>query len=117
MKINVFLISIFSFLLITQIGFGQNKPANALKTETFKVWGNCEMCKETIEGALDKKGIKSAKWNQATKMMTVTFHSDKISLEQIHKLIAEVGYDTELEKGNDKAYADLPGCCHYERRK
>src|SRR3989304_5851997 len=46
----------------------------AIATETFKVWGNCEMCKTTIEKSLKKVvGIKSAKWNVETKMITVKF--------------------------------------------
>lgn len=87
-----------------------------IQTSTFKVWGNCEMCKKNIETALDVKGVKSAEWNIDTKVATVTFDSTKITIGQIHKLIADAGYDTETEKGSDKAYGDLAPCCQYKRK-
>ena len=35
---------------------------------SFKVYGNCGMCEETIEeAALSVSGVKSAKWNKKTK--------------------------------------------------
>ena len=54
------------------------------KTETFKVYGNCGMCKKTIESALqDQKGMSSAEWNKETKMMTVAFNEHEINLKEI----------------------------------
>lgn len=86
------------------------------KTETFKVYGNCGMCKRTIEGSLnDVKGVKSAEWDSKTKMMTVTFNEKKISLDDIKKKIAAVGYDTEEHRAEDKTYNNLHGCCQYDR--
>lgn len=116
MKFKLFsFILILSFVSINQV-IAQNKPAKTWQTETFEVWGNCEMCKETIESSLDIKGVKSAKWNQKTKMITVVFNPEKITLDQIHAQIAAVGYDTEKVRGSDKAYAALPECCHYQRK-
>lgn len=113
--INVF---IFSFLSLTIFNCdAQSKTDKKVETATFKVWGNCDMCKETIEAALDVKGIKSANWNTETKMIQVSFSPDKMTLEKIHDLIAASGYDTELKKGDDKAYAGLHECCQYKRRK
>jgi Cu(I)/Ag(I) efflux system membrane fusion protein len=74
------------------------------------------MCKETIENALDVKGIKSADWNMETKKIKVIFDSEKITEVKIHQLIAASGYDTEDAKGNDKAYKELPDCCQYTRK-
>ncbi len=85
-------------------------------TTTFKVWGNCNMCKETIEGALKVPGISTADWNSETKTMTLNYDSTLISLDQIQKNIAAVGYDTEKYKGNDSAYTNLHECCQYERK-
>lgn len=85
-------------------------------TETFKVYGNCGMCERTIEGALTNvKGIDKADWNRETKMMEVTFHEHEITLDEIKKKIAAVGYDTKEYKSTDKVYNALPGCCQYER--
>ncbi len=85
-------------------------------SSTFKVWGNCGMCKETIEGSLKVDGISYADWNTETKMMEVSYDSTKISLDQIQKNIAAVGYDNEKYKGDDQAYGKRPECCQYERK-
>lgn len=86
------------------------------KTDTFKVYGNCGMCEKTIEGALKGvKGIDKADWNKETKMMEVVYHTHDISLDDIKKKIAEVGYDTEEHRASEKVYNNLPGCCQYER--
>ena len=76
------------------------------------------MCKETIEGALKKKdGVFKKNWSPETKMITVTYDASKITLEQIHQKIADVGYDTDLAKAKDETYNKLHGCCQYERPK
>lgn len=90
--------------------------ATRMTTSTFKVWGNCEMCQETIESSLKVDGISKANWNKDTKMITVSYDEKKISLDQIQKNIAAAGYDNEKYKGDDKAYRALPECCQYERK-
>lgn len=94
----------------------KTEVVNGVATSTFKVWGNCDMCKETIEGALKFEGISGSDWDTDTKMMVVSYDSAKVSLDQIQKNIALVGYDNERYKGNDKAYDELPGCCQYKRK-
>lgn len=90
--------------------------ADTVTTDTFKVYGNCGMCKATIEGALkDVKGIEKAEWNIEAKMMYVTYDKKLISLDDIKKKIAAVGYDTDKFRASDETYGDLPGCCQYER--
>lgn len=89
---------------------------NGITSSTFKVWGNCEMCKETIEGSLKADGITKADWNVDTKILTVEFDTAKISLDQIQKNVASVGYDNEKYKGDDKAYSELADCCQYDRK-
>ncbi len=108
-KISASLLMI-AFFLACNSGI-QNK-----KSVDFKVWGNCGMCKKTIEKSLETNGIK-ADWNKKTKMIHVEYDSVKYTSEQIHSMIAEAGYDTELKKGNDEAYAKLHSCCKYERKK
>lgn len=90
--------------------------APAITTSQFKVWGNCEQCKETIEGSLKVEGVVKADWNVDTKQVHVTYDEHKISLEQLQKKVAAVGYDNAAYKGDDKAYAGLPECCQYERK-
>lgn len=87
------------------------------KTESFKVYGNCGMCKKRIEKAVKTEAVSSAEWNADTKMMTVTYDATKITNEQIQEKIAAVGHDTDKFTADDKVYEKLPGCCLYERRK
>ncbi len=82
---------------------------------SFKVWGNCDMCKKRIEKAAKTDGVKSAVWNEESKLITISFAPAKISVDQIQQNIANSGYDTEKYKANDSAYHQLPQCCQYER--
>ncbi len=109
------------FFIILSFAFAHFVQASSMiktETATFKVYGNCGMCKERIEGALKKNShIKKADWNEDTKMITVSYDPQMISLTEIHNIVASVGYDTEKVKGNDAAYKKLHTCCQYERKK
>ncbi len=86
------------------------------ETVTFKVYGNCEMCKKNIETALLKNThIQKATWDVKTKMLTVVYDPHMISVDNIHKLVANSGYDTDTVKAPDEAYNKLNGCCQYKR--
>lgn len=87
------------------------------KTETFKVWGNCGMCKKTIEKAANKEGVVSADWNKTTKIITVTYDSTQTTVDQIQSKIAEAGYDNVGHTAHDENYSKLSKCCRYERKK
>ena len=88
------------------------------KTETFKVYGNCAMCKETIEGVLKKKdGILSKKWDVEKKEITVTYDPAKITVQKIGEKIAAAGYDNQYAKAKDETYGNLHKCCQYQRPK
>ena len=103
--------------IILAITSCENKPKiHANKTSIFKVWGNCEMCKETIESSLKVDGIAKVDWNTETKRIDVNFDSTKINLDQIKKNIASVGYDNDTYKGDETAYTNLHECCKYERK-
>jgi periplasmic mercuric ion binding protein len=43
----------------------------------------------------------------------VTYNSKKITLEQIHQKVANVGHDTDLVKASDEAYKKIAACCKY----
>lgn len=102
--IGLFLIASFSVL------------AQKVKTEKFKVFGNCGMCESRIEKAVTGlNGITKADWDKETKMLEVTFDESKLKLDDIHKAVAAVGHDTEKEKASNEVYNALPGCCKYER--
>lgn len=108
------MVSIMCALAIHVSAFAQTDK----KTETFKVYGNCGMCKSTMEGSLKKKdGVLSKSWDTKTKMITVTYDPSKITLAQIQQKIADVGYDTDSIKAKDETYNKLHACCQYERPK
>lgn len=86
------------------------------KQVSFKVYGNCGMCEETIEGSLETKGIYEADWDKDSKMISIRFDSLAHSVADLHLFIATSGYDTELERAPDEIYEELHGCCQYERR-
>ena len=86
------------------------------KTDTITVSGECGMCKSRIQKALKLEGISSAIWDTETKLLTVTYSSDKLSNDDIQKKVAAVGHDTEKYRAEDVVYSKLPGCCKYERK-
>lgn len=93
------------------------KVSSQQKTESFKVWGNCGMCKDRIEKTVKSEGATSATWDSKTKLLAVTFDPSKTSVDAFGKKLASVGHDTEKYKADDKVYNALPGCCKYERNK
>ena len=102
-------------MMLTIASCSDAQSKNTTKTK-FKVLGNCEMCKKTIETSLSVKGVKTADWNVDTKIIEIVYQPDKISEEKLHDLISASGYDTDKKKGDDKAYSELPGCCQYTRK-
>lgn len=94
---------------------GHQMAAN-LEHAMFKVSGNCEMCKKTIEKAANSvPGVNSASWSIESKLIHLSFNSEKTNLLEIHKAIANSGYDTEIETASAESYSKLPPCCQYTR--
>lgn len=85
------------------------------KTETVKVWGNCGMCKTTIEKVANKKGVAKAVWSEETKQATITYNTKTTTLNEVLKRIALAGYDNTVFTAPDAAYNNLHGCCQYDR--
>ena len=126
MKNNKLNIAIL-FLLV--LGFGKSEARidnkmivnkttyhGAIVKKEFKVYGNCGMCKKTIEGSLSKQdGIVEASWDSETKIMTVSYQEAHITLDQIKKKIAKSGYDTEEFRAEKEVYESLHKCCQYDR--
>lgn len=89
-----------------------------LKHDMFKVAGACEMCKDRIEKtALALNGVSEANWNTKDHILHIAYDSKIVKLNEVHKAIAAVGHDTELEKAPDEVYNKLPTCCLYDRIK
>jgi mercuric ion binding protein len=110
-------ISIYSaFLLMLLSTFSFAQTATAVKKQSIKVWGNCGMCKKTIEKAAITGGATSANWNKETKLLAVQFASVNTSSDKIQQSIATAGYDTEKFTAHQAGYDNLPECCQYERK-
>ncbi len=112
MKSLILLIAVT--LLSASVSQAQIKNA---KTETVKVYGNCGMCKTTIEKAGSKKKLYKTDWNEETKMASITYDSKKSTADEVLKSIALSGYDNVNYLAPDDAYNKLHGCCKYDREK
>lgn len=113
---------IFAVILVAAFGITASaqtitKSSVQQKTETFKVFGKCDMCKARIEKTVKAEGATSADWNTKSATLTVTFDPSKTNVDVLGKKLASVGHDTEKYKAPDDVYAKLPGCCHYDRAK
>jgi Cu(I)/Ag(I) efflux system membrane fusion protein len=98
---------------------GMNDPGgpsgNQQLHTSFRVGGNCGMCKDRIEeAALSVAGVRMAEWEAGTGILQLDYNGE-VPLGSIHHAIASVGHDTELEQAPDSVYAELPECCLYER--
>lgn len=71
------------------------------------------MCKARIERAMDTKGVRAASYNLEAHELNVTYVPAKISIEQLHALLNEIGHDTDKSKASDAAYERVHGCCKY----
>jgi periplasmic mercuric ion binding protein len=119
MKTVKLLLTVVMILTIGVIAAAQTTPqkSGGPKTESFKVYGKCEMCKTRIEKTAKAEGVTNAAWDAKTDMLTVTYDPSKTNKDALSKKLASVGHDTEKYKADDKVYEALPACCHYERAK
>lgn len=97
-------------LLFTNFLFAQT-----ITKSTFKVKGECGMCKERIETTAKKSGATYANWNSDSQQLIVEYDAGKVSPDEILKKIADVGHDNEKYSATDEVYRNLPGCCLYPR--
>jgi copper chaperone CopZ len=101
--------------IIVLLSTTSNAQIKNTKTETVKIYGNCGMCKTTIEKTGSIKKIATVDWNQETQMATLTYDSKKTNPDEILKRIALAGYDSDKFLAPDDVYNNLHGCCQYER--
>jgi len=110
MKTVKIIIVAFLAIVISSTVYSQSVTT---KTETIKVWGNCDMCKARIEKAAKVDGVSKAEWNKKDKTLTATFDPAKTNIDAIGKKIAASGHDNDKAKATDAVYDKLPGCCQY----
>ena len=106
------LIAVVILLFSSLIIFAQNNKDIA--EASFKVEGNCDMCKKRIESAAYIKGVKRAEWNKETQQINVVYRPSKTNKEEIQKSIAKAGHSTEKVQATEEDYKNLPECCQYK---
>lgn len=105
------------YLSIILLALGKNATAqpagNNPDTLSFRVEGNCSMCKERIEEAARGKGVKHADWNMTTKMLTLVYDGNTTTITRSKQRIADAGHDNDAKTARDAVYNELPYCCRY----
>lgn len=107
MKKTIFLVCILIVSIFS------NAQQSKVLVDSFKVDGNCDMCKKRIEDAAYIKGVKRAEWSKTTQQLLVFYKSDKTSLQTIAEQVALAGHSNDRVKAKEEDYLKLPECCHY----
>ena len=108
MKKTLIILIFFPILALAQ------QRQKKIVASQFRVEGNCEMCKKTIEKAgLSIRGVKMAKWDIPSNQLSLLYHTKKVELVNIHNAIAKSGYSTSETKAKEEDYNKLPICCQY----
>ena len=109
MKNYVLIIMTFVFMA-SGTAFGQkSKEVKEIQILTSAICGDC---KERIEHHMKfEKGVREAKLDLETKMLTVSFIEDKISEDDIRQAVSKIGYRADNVPADQKAVTKLPGCC------
>ena len=83
-----------------------------LATVQFKTSAVCDMCKARIEKSMAyEKGVQSAVLNVPTKVLTVTYKTDKTTPAALRTAVQKTGYDADELTADARAYNRLPDCC------
>jgi len=106
-------IIIFLTILFSAVGTWAQDGKDVV-TKTYKVDGNCGMCKKRIEEAAFVKGVKRAEWDKEKHLLTVTYKPSKTDDDAILKSVAKAGHSSEKMEATEADYKKLPECCHYK---
>ena len=117
MRINIIQILWLGVFMLPIINEAQaQKKAKETLTIKFQVSGVCGMCKDRIEKGTLIKGVKYAEYDQDKSQLKVIYRSNKVTEDEIHQAIADIGHDTDKIKAIEETYNKLPGCCAYRDR-
>ncbi len=106
-KIAVTFIALFLMVFAVDMSAKDIKKVE-IKTPTVQ----CDMCKKTIEKALNKlDGVISSDVDFEKKVTTVEYDAEQIELDDIREEISDVGYDADKVKKDKRAYKRLHNCC------
>ena len=78
----------------------------------IKTSGQCGMCKEKIETALNGiNGVFSSYYNEANSKVTIKYDASKTTPSALRIVISKTGYDADDVSPEKVAYDALPKCC------
>ena len=109
---SIKLLMAMALMLSISTCFAEIKNA---KEETVHIYGNCSICKSTIESAANVKDVVQVEWNKDTKMAVLTYDEKQTNQDEILKRIGLAGYDSDKFLAPDNVYAKLETCCQYGR--
>ena len=110
------LYSLFTGCILFTLSCSSPNSTNAQVEKSFKVWGNCDQCKEAIEEAAAVPGISKASWNEESNLLSFEIDTMLATDDTVLKAVAAAGYDNERYTADIQAYNNLPECCQYERK-
>ena len=92
-------------------------PVSKIAVIQIKTSGECDMCKTKIENTIGvMKGVKKTELDIPSQILTVAYNTQKTTPEKIKNAIAEIGYDADEVKANNRAAKKLPACCQPQPR-
>src|SRR4249919_1867449 len=103
-----FWVLLFVPIIYTSVSAQKKYPLDSIVT--FKVYGNCEICKDRIEKAAKGRGVMSAIWDVDAKLLSLDYDPSITSPGKVQQRIAGAGHDTQLKKAKDFVYNELPDC-------
>lgn len=96
---SFFLTLIFLSVTLTVCAQGKTRKTSA----TIKSTVECELCKVNVEKHLSKvKGIRKVKADYQLHQIEIVYNSRKISLQEIKKIISDLGYDADDVPANNR---------------
>lgn len=97
-------------ILLLGNGFAQEEK----KTAEIEIMtsAECGTCKKKLEEKLNyTKGIRYAELDVASKKLTVSYSTKRISADEIRKIISGMGYDADDVPADVSSQKELPACC------
>lgn len=104
-----------SSLQAATIEFANSKIQETEKkvdTVEIKTSAVCNMCKDRLEHDMAfEKGVKSVELDIDTKVLTITYKTNKTNKEELKMAVTKIGYDADDLMADQKAHDRLPECC------
>jgi copper chaperone CopZ len=83
-----------------------------IDTVEIKTSAVCNMCKERLEHNMAfEKGVKSVELDNDTKVLAITYKTNKTNEDELKKAVTKIGYDADELMADQKAHDRLPACC------